>query len=267
MGDQPYHVTDIPGATFTWTLSGGGTITGGDGTHSITVNWDTPGGPYTLSVFATLNGCPGPVQSVEVTVVEAPVGPTLLAMTPPGPAVCEGTDVSATFNPGTGGIGCNDEFEYSYDGSGTWVPYNPGDLIATTGHTLVEIRGRRAGCETNLGCNDTPWVVLASWTITSSVPVSVTITADPNPVCEGSSVTFTAVPVNGGSTPVYTWYLNGVVVTGETGDSYTYVPNNNDEVYCELMSSETCGSPNPATSNTVTVTVNPLPAVSPIWHN
>jgi hypothetical protein len=109
-------------------------------------------------------------------------------------------------------------------------------------------------------------VTLATWNITI-LNVSVTITADPNPVCAGESVTFTAVPVNGGATPVYTWYVNGTAVPGVTIDTYTYVPVNGDQVYCELLSSETCGSPNPATSNTITVTVNPLPAVSPIWHN
>ena len=264
LGDQMYHVDEIVGATFTWSLTGGGTITD-NGNDTITVNWDTPGGPYTLSVFATLNGCPGPVQSVDVTVVESPVGPTLLAMTPLGPAVCEGTDVSATFNPGTGGIGCHDEFEYSYDGLGVWLPYNPGDLITTTGHTQVDIRGRRTGCDATLGCNDTPWVVLASWTITSALPVSVTITASEDPVCAGNSVTYTANVTNGGLTPTYSWHVNGGPELGNA-QTFVYTPVAGDVITCEVLSSESCATNNPATG-TFTPTVNPLPNTSPIWHN
>ena len=102
-GIQAYHVdpNPIPGATYSWDLSGGGTIISGNGTNAVNVNWDTPGGPYTLSVFTTTNGCVGLPTTVDVTVVAQPVGPAMLAQTPPGPGVCTGTQVSATFTAGT----------------------------------------------------------------------------------------------------------------------------------------------------------------------
>jgi hypothetical protein len=266
LGDQPYTVDPIVGATFTWTLAAGGTITSGQGTNSIVVNWNLVGGPYTLSVYATLNGCDGLPQSVDVTVIPAPVGPTLLAKTPDVASVCAGTLVSATFNPGSGGLNCTDEFEYSYDGSGTWVAYTEATPIVTTGHTLVEIRGRRS-CDATLGCGATEWVVLASWIVTDALPVVATITADPNPVCEGSEITFTATGTNIGSTPGYAWYLNGILVDEATGSTYTYTPVNGDIVYCIISSSEPCAQPNPAQSNSITVIVNPRPVTSGIWHN
>ncbi|MCX6305081.1 MAG: hypothetical protein NT040_08940 [Bacteroidetes bacterium] len=266
IGSQYYHVTDIPGATFTWTLpDGGGTFTTPNGVNEITVDWTTAGGPYTLSVFSTLNGCPGPEVSVEVTVVPAPVGPTLLATSQPYPDVCSGSDVWATFTAGSGGVGCTDEFEYSYDNV-TWVAYTPAALIPTAGQLHVYIHGRRSGCDATLGCNGTNWVLLATWNITT-LQVTVSIVANPNPVCAGTQVTFTATPVNGGLTPVYTWRVNGTVVPGVTINTYTYVPTNGDVVDCDLTSSESCGAPIPATSNAITVTVNPVPITSPIFHN
>jgi len=265
LGNQDYNVDPNPGATFNWTLSGGGTITAGAGTNAITVTWDTPGGPYTLSVSTTLNGCTGPAKSVDVTVVEAPVGPTLLAMTPVGPAVCEGTDVSATFNPGTGGIGCSDEFEYSYDGLGVWVAYVEGTPITTVTHTLVEIRGRRTGCNATLGCNETPWVILATWTVNTALPVSVIITASVDPVCAGVMVTYTANVTNGGLTPTYEWHVNGGPVMG-TLVTFDYTPLAGDVITCVVLSSETCATTNPATG-TFTPVVNPVPTTSDIWHN
>jgi hypothetical protein len=186
-------------------------------------------------------------------------------MLPAGPSVCAGTDVSATFNPGTGGIGCNDEFEYSYDGLGSWVLYTPGTPIITVGHTQVDIRGRRAGCNASLGCNETPWVVLATWTITSTLPLSVNITASVDPVCAGTSVTYTANVTNGGLTPTYAWHVNGGPVAG-TNPTFTYTPAAGDVITCEVLSSETCATNNPFTA-TFNPVVNPLPATSPIWHN
>jgi hypothetical protein len=88
-------------------------------------------------------------------------------------------------------------------------------------------------------------------------PVSVTIGADHETVCEGSPVTFTAVPVNGGALPAYQWQVNGSNVAGATNSAFTFIPANNDSVKCSLTSSETvCVTGNPATSNTVTITVN-----------
>ncbi len=270
VGSQVYSVDNIVGATFEWNLTGGGTITSGNGTNSITVNWTTPGIGYILSVYSVLDGCQGNTQSVTVEVVNQPVSPTLLVKTPDVASFCQGAyaNVSATFNPGSGGVGCTDQYQYRTDG-GAWTVYVPGTDISTVGVTsLIEIQVRRNGCAPDLGCTGTEWATIVSWAISTTLPVSLDIVADPNPVCAGSSVTFTTTNVvNGGLTPGYAWFVNNVVVGGATASTYTYVPANGDLVRCELTSSETCGSPIPALSNTITVTVKPLPVTSGIYHN
>ncbi|MFA5647232.1 MAG: gliding motility-associated C-terminal domain-containing protein [Bacteroidales bacterium] len=92
------------------------------------------------------------------------------------------------------------------------------------------------------------------------LPVSVTIAADPGEeICEGTSVTFTATPVNEGVAPTYQWILNG----GNVGDDQpTYTTDalaNGDVVAVILTSSETCTLGSPATSNEITVVVNEIP--------
>ncbi len=103
-------------------------------------------------------------------------------------------------------------------------------------------------------------------TIIPRLPVSVTVSASANPVCEGSTVTFTALPVNGGSGPSYQWYVNSVPV-GTNANIYSYVPVNGDVVRVMLTSSEFCTLSNPVTSDLLIMSVNALPSVSLITGN
>ncbi len=89
-------------------------------------------------------------------------------------------------------------------------------------------------------------------------PVSISVAASSNPVCTGASVTFTATPTNGGTTPAYQWKVNTVNVTGATNATYSYIPLNNDAITCVLTSNAICNSGNPATSNAVIMTVSPV---------
>jgi uncharacterized protein (TIGR02145 family) len=91
--------------------------------------------------------------------------------------------------------------------------------------------------------------------------VSLTISATANPVCSGTSVLYTAAPVNEGANPVYQWKVNGMN-TGTNSSTFTYTPLNNDLVSCVVTTSlTTCVLNNPATSNVISMTVNPNHAV------
>lgn len=88
-------------------------------------------------------------------------------------------------------------------------------------------------------------------TVNPIVPVSVTVVASANSVYSNTPVTFTATPTNGGSSPAYQWKVNGVAISGATNVTYTYQPLHGDVVLCQLTSSLTCVSNNPATANVV----------------
>ena len=105
-------------------------------------------------------------------------------------------------------------------------------------------------------------------TVNPSLPVSVTIAAAFNPICAGSSATFTATPTNGGVTPAYQWKLNGVNV-GVNSPTYTNTTLvNGDQISCVMTSNATCATGNPDTSNIITMTVlSPTVTISPSSPN
>ena len=83
-----------------------------------------------------------------------------------------------------------------------------------------------------------------------------------NPQCAGASATFTAVPTNGGTTPSYQWKVNGTNV-GTNSTTYTTTTlTNGQAVTCVMTSNAACVTGSPATSNSITMTVNSSVAAS-----
>jgi hypothetical protein len=162
--------------------------------------------------------------------------------------------------PTIGGAGCTLSSYQWQQSTGSWVDiatggtskdYDPPSLSVTTQY--------RRGVKSTDGVTIFPaeYSNVVTITVTNNVTASITITANPSgPVCAGTSVTFTAVPVNGGSSPTYQWYVNNNPV-GPNATVYSYIPGNGDNVKCTLTSSLTCVTPNPATSNTIIISVTP----------
>ncbi len=109
---------------------------------------------------------------------------------------------------------------------------------------------------TNNGC------ILTDTARINVFTASVTIAASPaGTICTGTSVTFTAAPVNGGTTPAYQWYLNGTP-TGSNSPTFTNSGlANGNQVYCVMTSNAPCLITNTATSGTITMNVISIPAV------
>lgn len=84
--------------------------------------------------------------------------------------------------------------------------------------------------------------------------VSISSNANNNTFCSGQSVTFTALPVNGGNAPAYQWKKNNIDIAGATNATYTTTGLvNNDIIQVQLTSSLTCVSSSNAGSNSLTM--------------
>ncbi|MDD2633991.1 MAG: T9SS type A sorting domain-containing protein, partial [Bacteroidales bacterium] len=138
-------------------------------------------------------------------------------------------------------------YNWAFSGTGTITGSgNSISLSATTSGTLSVTASNSCGTST---------ARTQAITVNPNLPVSVTIATTSNPTCYGVEAVFTATPTNAGGTPIYQWRLNG----SNIGSNLPYYSNtslvNDDIITCILTSSETCTSGNPATSNTITMSV------------
>lgn len=123
--------------------------------------------------------------------------------------------------------------------------------------SYVPLDGDQVGCTITSPAFCNPDQLATGMEVMMSVlpklPVSVSIALFPDQVCQGDSVSATAIPINGGSSPAYQWQVNGSTV-GTDYFQYSYVPNTGDTVSCLLMSDMTCVM-NEQTSDSVVVIV------------
>lgn len=205
-----------------------------------------------------------PLTPVTVTLFPQPTGPTLLAKTPNTANVCDGIIVSATLNAGSGGVGCNDAYQYRFDG-GSWIVYTSGTPLNTTGHTSVDIQGQRAGCTAGAGCTGTAWVTLASWTIipNNTIILSSAVGTDAQIKCVNSSLTNITYTTTGATGATFSnlpasitgsWAANVVTISGIPAVSGTF--------NYTITLTGGCGN----ITATGSIIANPLPATGPLYR-
>ncbi len=240
---QLYNGTTMVGAAVT-----------GTGT-SIDFGAQTMAGTYTVVATNTATGCEKNMSgSVNVGINPAPAVYNVVG----GGSYCAG---------GAGAhIGLNN--------SSVGVSYQPYLLAAPVGAPVI---GTGApldlGAETAAGTYTVIATDLAT-TCSNTMAGSATVSANPvvapavtistgvgDTVCNGSMTTFTAMAVNGGSSPSYQWTVNGIM-TG-IGSAYSYVPVNGDVVGVTLTSSAACAMPSTASiTKAITVNVSGMPVVT-----
>ncbi|MCD4682730.1 MAG: T9SS type A sorting domain-containing protein [Bacteroidales bacterium] len=144
--------------------------------------------------------------------------------------------------------------------------FDGGEIISGSGQGPYHIHWEETGSKTiSLYVYDNEIYSDTSYHITEVVEatdVSLTIVSTGNIICEGESVTFTALPVNGGEYPVYEWNHNGQIVGANSQVYTTSDIQDGDTVYCRMNSSLTCVSVEWAISNMIDMFVYEYPLVS-----
>ncbi|MEN6351967.1 MAG: gliding motility-associated C-terminal domain-containing protein, partial [Bacteroidales bacterium] len=254
--------------TFTATPTNGGTspvyqwrVNGSNaGTNSSTytyvpVNSDIITCILTSSATPCATGSPATSNAISMTVNPLlPVSVSISAV--PSGAICAGTSVTFTAKPVNGGA--TPVYQWKVNGSNVGINSSTYTYNPSNSDVITCVLTSNAICATG-----NPAISNAiNMVVNANLPVSVLIGASANPVCAGTPVSFMATPANGGASPVYQWRVNGSNV-GTNSSTYLYNPSNNDIVTCVLTSNATpCITGSPATSNAISMTVNPLPAIT-----
>ncbi|MDR4469758.1 MAG: right-handed parallel beta-helix repeat-containing protein [Nitrospira sp.] len=162
-------------------------------------------------------------------------------------------DADGTFNWAKRGGGTGVDFGYGVAISGSKASITGYYSMGTADFNTPSASGSN---EISTTASTESFFAQYSITAPCSLIPSVSIAADPgNSITPGTSVTFTATPTNGGSTPSYQWKVNGGNV-GTGQDTYTSTTlADGDEVNCEMTSSDPCADPMMATSNAITMEV------------
>lgn len=170
--------------------------------------------------------------------------------------VCQGNEYSIytisglpDANSYTWGIAPDNAGDLNPDGETAYVYWNPDfESTATLSVAGVNECGTGGAASKEISVQDV-------------VNVDITIEKSPDDPCEDNTIIFTSDAQGGGNNPTYEWYVNGVKQEGEDSDTFAGTDfQDEDEVYCKFTSSSDCADNNPATSNTIELQIDPLPA-------
>lgn len=212
-------------------------------------------GDVVTCVMTSSSNCvsPSAATSNSVTMTVSPsLAPAVTISTNAGSIICAGQSVvySATItNGGTAPI-------YQWQKNGNNVGVNSATYTdnALNNNDIISCVLTSNVCITPANVTSNKIAV----TVNPLLAPSVSISTPSASVCAGSGVTFTAVPVNGGTTPIYQWKRNGVNTGSNSSSFSTTALANNDIVTCQLTTSEQCYTVQNAVSNSIKMTINPL---------
>jgi PKD repeat protein/invasion protein IalB len=207
------------------------------------------------STVTCATGSPATSNAITMSVNAGGAATVSIAANPTG-AICSGTSVTFTATPTNGGIAT---YQWKLNGSNITSATNSTYTSTTLANSdaITCLMTSSLSCATGSPATSNT----ITMTIASSLPASISIVADPSSsVCMGEQITFNATPINPGTSPIYQWQLNGSNVGANSTTYLASSINNGDLINCFMISSESCATGNPASSNTITVTVYNTPA-------
>lgn len=197
-----------------------------------------------------------PVTSNAVTMTVVSLKPVSISIVTTTNPSCSGNTVQYTATPTNSGNTPSYQWKVNNInvGAGGYVfSYNPvnGDIVKC-------ILTSSVNCATGNPATSNEITQI----VNEEFPVEITITASNDTVCNGSNITFTANVINGGTSPLYQWQVNGFNIEGATNSTYTFAPNSNDYITCEVTSNKDCAIDNPKLSENYYPTISTPSLVS-----
>jgi hypothetical protein len=200
---------------------------------------------YLVTQTSTANGCASTPATISIVVNATPSAPAYSNTYSTGTITqCQGTApisiASAVVASANGTL-----YYYTVPTGGTALSSTPSSTSSVAGTTTYYVSQVISGCEG-------PRTAVTS-VVNPSLTPAVAISASSTTVCPGGSITYNAVPTNGGPAPTYAWFVNATQVG--TGSTYTQTsPVSGDAIYATMSSTEpSCLFTQNATSATITL--------------
>jgi len=237
------YSTEASMTGYNWVISGGGTITAGAGTNTVTVTWGTVGA-QTLSVnYINGNGCTAASSTVKNVTVNALPVPTITGAA----SACAGT---------TGVIYSTEASMTGY----TWVISAGGVITAGAGTNTVTVTWNTAGAQTlSVNYNNANGCTAAAATVKN-----VTVNALPVPTITGPASacvnsTGNVYTTQAGMTG-YNWVISaGGTITAGTGTNSVTVTWNTVGARTLSVNYANANGCTAAAATVYNITVNALP--------
>ena len=246
--------------TYQWKVNGTA-VSGATSSTFSTTTLAAGSNAVTCVMTSNLTGVTGnPATSNTITVtVNASVTPSV-SITSTTTSICSGQSVTFTATPTNGGTAPT----YQWKNNGSVISGATSSTYSST--SLANNSIITCVLTSNASCPTTSTATSNSITISivTSVTPSVSIASGAgSSICSGQSVTLTATPTNGGTSPTYQWYKNGSAISGATASTYsTTTLANSNIITCILTSNASCLSTTTATSNAITFTITANGAAS-----
>lgn len=245
---------------WTWSFSPS-TVTYINGTSASSQNPEVifnGSGNYQVSLNASNSiGNDSEVKASYISISNT-VAPTV-SIVSSDTSICSGTMVNFSASSTHGGSALVYQWKVNGANVGTTNSTYSSSTLANGDIVTVQMTSN-AACASPTVVTSTSITMIVDSLKTPTVSISASATS----ICVGTNVTFTASPVNGGSSPTYQWKVNGSNVTGSGSIFSSSTLANGDAVSVELSSSENCLTASTATSNTINMSVSSAvaPAVS-----
>ena len=242
------------GLTYTYWLDPEGTI------PMLTPDRVTMSGTYYIKA-TSVSGCSA-IKPVTI-VVNPEIDPDV-SITASSTSVCNGSTI--IFTATTINEGSNPIFEWKLNGAKVGTNSNTFSSNTLKAGDIVSVT-----LTSNAACAVIP--VVNSNTITLDdelVTPSVTIISTSTSLCNGATILFTAIPVNGGTNPSYQWKVNGGNVGTNSNTFSSNTLNDGDIITVVMTSNAGCTTTPVAISNEITMTaelVTPSVSIKPLYNS
>lgn len=235
------------GSSYEWYLNG--ILVAGNNTPLLSTTTLANGDKVKVRIVSATGCSNNNSFSNEITAQVLPQ-PTVSISASPNPA-CVGQTI--VFTPFPSNAGVNPLYEWYRNGVQVAMGSNFQSNNLANGDTIQARIISTAGC---IGS-------MSNTVAISILPIPTVMISTPNTtICQGSSVTFTAVSSgNAGANPFYVWMVNGVTQPGFNGSTFTTTNLvNGAQVQATVTSTTGCSGSNSA-SNTIVMTIENAPTV------